>query len=223
MGSDKLFNRRKARQAKELARHKGKREPYDKVLIVCEGKKTEPNYFNGLKDHFELNSANIEVTGDCGSSPISIVEYAKQRYREENDSGDAFDKVYCVFDKDTHTSYQKALDAAAAAKPKGVFTATTSVPCFEFWLLLHFTYTTAPYRATGRKSAGDVIMDKLLEYFPGYKKGDDTIFEQLVGELPRAMANAERSLVEANANHTDNPSTTVHELIGYLQKIKSST
>ncbi len=220
MGSDNLFHRRKARQAKELARKMSKRKSYDKVLIVCEGEKTEPNYFDGLKDHFELNSANIEVTGDCGSSPKSIVEHAKQRYREERDAGDSFDKVYCVFDKDTHESYQQALETIRAAKPKNTFFATTSVPCFEYWLLLHFIHTTAPYQSTGRKSAGALVMDELLTYMPNYKKGDKTIFDQLIDQLPQAMSFSEQSLNEAETTGTDNPSTKVHKLIEYLQQIK---
>ena len=45
MGSDDLFHKRKAKQTRDLKRKKDKRAPYDKVLIVCEGGKTEPNYF----------------------------------------------------------------------------------------------------------------------------------------------------------------------------------
>jgi hypothetical protein len=59
MGTDNLFHKRKARRASELTRRKTRRESYAKVLIVCEGEKTEPLYFNDLKDHYGLNSANI--------------------------------------------------------------------------------------------------------------------------------------------------------------------
>jgi hypothetical protein len=37
MGTDNLFHKRKARQAADLRRRKARREPYAKVLIVCEG------------------------------------------------------------------------------------------------------------------------------------------------------------------------------------------
>jgi hypothetical protein len=37
------------------------REPYDVVLIVCEGAKTEPNYFKRLKLAYRLSNANIHV------------------------------------------------------------------------------------------------------------------------------------------------------------------
>lgn len=47
MGSDQLFHRRKAKKAAALRREAQKRAPYDLVLIVCEGGKTEPNYLAG--------------------------------------------------------------------------------------------------------------------------------------------------------------------------------
>ncbi len=72
MGSDNLFHRRKAKRVDQLARRKVRREPYAKVLIVCEGEKTEPR---------------------------SIFDYAKGRYLIEKRADDPFDKVYCVFDK----------------------------------------------------------------------------------------------------------------------------
>ena len=81
MGTDNLFHKRKARTARALQRRAARRAPYAKILIVCEGEKTEPNYFNGVKDHYGLNSANIEICGECGADPLSIFKYAKQRYR----------------------------------------------------------------------------------------------------------------------------------------------
>lgn len=101
MGTDDLFRKRKAKNLADLKRRAVRRESYAKILIVCEGEKTEPNYFIGARDHYKLNTANVEVTGECGSDPMSIVNFAKQRYRQEKDLGDSFDKVFCVFDKDT--------------------------------------------------------------------------------------------------------------------------
>ncbi len=222
MGTDNLHHKHKAKSVNEFARKKAKRAPYAKVLIVGEGKKTEPNYFNGLRDHLALNNANVVVTGECGSSPVSIVEYAMQRYRDEQRAGDSFDKVFCVFDRDAHDTYQQALDNMAAAKPKDIFVAITSVPCFEYWLLLHFDYTTAPFYSVGKKSAGDQVIDKLRKELPDYQKSNRAVFDQLVERLPRAKAHAAKALTEAQANNSDNPSTHIHELVEYLQNIRIS-
>lgn len=220
MGTDNLFHKRKARNARQLSRKKARREPYAKVLIVCEGEKTEPRYFSGLKDHYALNSANVEICGDCGSDPVSIVNYAKQRYREERDAGDAFDKVYCVFDKDTHANYHQALSLIHNWAPKNTLEAITSVPCFEYWLLLHYEYTTQPFARQAGNSACAQVLSRLKHCMPEYTKGKGEIFRDLLGQLPFAIKNAERGLKTAGANDTDNPTTRVHELVQFLQRIK---
>lgn len=222
MGSDNLFHKRKAKNALELQRRAVRRDAYAKVLIVCEGEKTEPHYFNGLRDHYGLNTANVEVCGKCGSDPGSVLGYAKQRYREEKDAGDAFDKVFCVFDKDAHVNYAEALDAIAIATPRNTFIAINSVPCFEYWLLLHFIYSTRPYTALPGNSAGNQLLRELKGYMAGYEKGANSVFATLIGELEFAKNNAERSLRETEANGTDNPSTRVHEMVSFLQSIKGA-
>jgi len=221
MGTDNLFHKHRAKNAGQLARRKPQREPYAKILIVCEGEKTEPNYFQGAKDHYALNSANVEICGECGSDPVSIINYAKLRYREERDAGDAFDKVYCVFDKDAHPNYLQAMDAISGATPKHTFVAINCVPCFEYWLLLHFNYTTQPYAAQHNNSACNQVLAELRSYMPGYTKGLKDVFADLVGQLDFAIQNARRALQAAQASGADNPSTQVHQLVEYLQNIKN--
>lgn len=223
MGTDNLFHKRKARSKRQLERRAAKREAYAKVLVVCEGQKTEPFYFADLRNHFRLHTANVEICGDCESDPGSVVRFAQQRYREERDTGDGFDKVYCVFDKDAHHSYSEALSMIASAKPRDTFTAINSVPCFEYWLLLHFIYSTKPYVASPGNSAGSQIITDLKQYLPNYLKGTKGLFTQLLSSLEFAKNGAERSLVAANSASTDNPTTHVHKLVNFLQNIKTSS
>jgi len=221
MGTDDLFHKRKARSRKELQRRAARRAPYAKILIVCEGEKTEPLYFTNARNYYSLNTANIEVYGDCGSDPSSILGYAKQRYREERDAGDAFDRVYCVFDKDTHHHYDRTLNEIASQKPHNCFFAINSVPCFEYWLLLHYVYSTKPYVGLPGNSAGNqLVADLQRNYFPEYQKGRDAVFTELIGQLDFAINNAKRSLQAAKAVHTDNPTTRVHELVAFMRDIK---
>ena len=221
MGTDNLFHKRKAKKAKDLSRRKAQRQPYEKVLIVCEGSKTEPNYFNELRNHYELNSANIEISGDCGSSPINIWHYAQTRFNQEKHSGDPFDRVYCIFDKDTHSTYSETCQKIMAANPKSTFFAITSVPCFEYWLLLHFVYSTKPYKNLPGNSGATQLLQDLLAYFPEYHKGKHQVFNQLASSLEFAKQNAKRALTHANANHTDNPGTYVYELVEFLENLKN--
>lgn len=219
MGSDDLFHKRKARKTGRLKRRKARRAPYAKVLIVCEGEKTEPSYFKGLNDHYGLNSANVEINGE-GKDPLGIYHYAKRRFGEEKAAGDPFDHVYCVFDKDTHAHYADAVSTIEQAVPADTFYAITSVPCFEYWLLLHFIASTKPYAGTPDKSAGKQVETELRNYIPDYAKGHQGIFAKLVSQLDFAKANAARTLAIAGGNGTDNPSTHVHELVTFLQQIK---
>lgn len=221
MGTDNLFHKRKAKQARDLQRRRAMRAAYDKVLIVCEGEKTEPNYFNELKDHYRLNSANIKVTGECDSDPLSVFEYSRQKYREAKDAGDPYDRVYCVFDRDRHTNYLQALDTIARAQPNTTYFSVTSVPCFEYWLLLHFVYTNQPFHATGDNSICTKVIQELKQYWPDYEKGASSIFTRLLDQIDFAKSNAKRALQSAEENHTENPCTRVHELVDYLQNLTS--
>jgi hypothetical protein len=224
MGSDNLFEKRKAKTALDLQRQAARRAVYQRILIVCEGEKTEPNYFKEAREFYCLNTVNVEVRGDCGSDPMSIVQFAKQRFKEEKNLGNSFDRIYCVFDKDGHAKYTDALQAIADAVPKNIYFAINSVPCFEYWLLLHFTYSTRPYLSKPRKSSGDQVLDDLKKEMPNYKKGQRTIFSDLhvdpKANLEEAKNRAKRSLIESQKNGTDNPSTRVHELIQMLQNLK---
>lgn len=221
MGTDNLFHKRRAKNVGQLARRKPQRDSYAKILIVCEGEKTEPNYFKGAKDYYALNSANVEICGDCGSDPVSIIKYAKQRYNKEKGAGDAFDKVFCVFDRDSHPNYNQAVDMIRREKPKDTYIAINSVPCFEYWLLLHFNYTTHPYIGQHNKSVCNQVLAELRHFMPDYAKGRVDVFNELVDQLGFATQNSIRSWETAQTNGTDNPSTQVHELIEYLKNIKN--
>ena len=72
MGTDDLFHKRKAREAESLRRQAAKRAPYDVVLIVCEGEKTEPYYFKGLREHLRLSNANIVIAGNANLIPSAL-------------------------------------------------------------------------------------------------------------------------------------------------------
>lgn len=222
MGSDDIFHKRKAKTAKQLARRKASRASYERVLIVCEGSKTEPNYFCALVSDLELNSANVEIDGGCDPSPKSIVEYAKRLYIAEKKTGNGFDKVFCVFDKDSHETYDDALICIQSMKPKDVFVSINSIPCFEYWLLLHFNFTTKPFEASGNGSSCANLIDELKKYLPDYEKGDDNIYRELSGQMDRAIAYSKRALTQAEGNGTDNPTTYVYELVEYLQHLKKA-
>ena len=224
MGTDNLFHKRKLRSNKSLQRRKAKKASYDRILIVCEGKKTEPNYFKELRQHFRLSSVNIEIENNTsGSAPISVVDHALKKYKETKD----YDRVYCVFDKDTHPSYAQALDKIRRSRLGNghKIMAAQSAPCFEFWILLHFEYTAGSFSATGKASICASVINRIKEkhYIPDYEKGAKDLASILIPRLDFAIKNAKNVELfhKESCTESDNPSTKVHELVEYLRSLKN--
>ena len=208
---------RRPRKPADLKRKAPKREPYDRVLIVCEGEKTEPVYFEDLRNHYGLSTANIAVTPANGSDPVSVVKHAKKLQKDESKQGEKFDKVYCVFDRDEHTNF----DAASSQLNASNILATRSWPCFEFWLLLHFGYQRSPFHPSHGKTAAQLCQSSLKAKLPTYTKGMQDIFDELLPNLDTGIQNATRAQRDAQATGEQNPSTEVHELVEYLRCLKN--
>jgi hypothetical protein len=56
------------RSARDLRRKSGKRPPYDRVLIVCEGEKTEPQYFEEIRKINRVPAVHVRV----GAVPMMV-------------------------------------------------------------------------------------------------------------------------------------------------------
>ncbi|MDP2417121.1 MAG: RloB family protein, partial [Hydrogenophaga sp.] len=112
-------------------------------------------------------------------------------------------------------------DCKAAGKP---FHAVTSIPCFEYWLLLHFGFTDQPFDAAGKKSAADRLIAELRTKrgFKQYGKGQKGIYALLKDKLPTAMQGAARGLKNAAKTGEDNPTTRMHELVAALQALSET-
>jgi hypothetical protein len=222
MGTDDLFRKRKARKDKEIKRIYGQRDRKKRVLIVCEGEKTEPYYFRELLDDLMLPPQQVKVVPSDGSSPNQVLDCALRLQTEENISGDSYDDVYCVFDRDEHSTFEKALREIKAKSLKGI----TSTPCFEVWLLMHFEFSDAPFAKSGKKSVGDQVVAKLKAKsgFNQYKKGEKGFYSQLKEKLPAAIKNAKKlRTAQKNAasfpQRDANPWTNVDELVEALQDL----
>lgn len=210
---------RKPRAARAFRRKEAVREPYDVVLIVCEGEKTEPSYLKGLQKDCRLSSANITVCPGDGNDPVSIVKYALKEYRRANE---IYDRVFCVFDRDGHVNYQAALNRIASSSlgKKGKLEAITSVPCFELWILLHFVFTTAPFVAASGRSACDKVIAAIREHMPEYQKALADLFARLQPRVDTAVTHGARLAQHNRETQSENPATKIHELVKYLRVLK---
>jgi RloB-like protein len=83
-------------------RKKGNKKGPKTTLIVCEGY-TEENMAIREKNRRKISA--ITILNMKGSSPIEIIETAKRKFFEDG----GYDKVFCIFDRDKHGSFTKAL------------------------------------------------------------------------------------------------------------------
>jgi RloB-like protein len=209
----------RARQAAKLARKQGKRPTYDRILIVCEGSKTEPFYLDDIRQQLRIPTAFINVMHSTnGTEPRQVVDCAEQTFRDSRN----FDLVIAVFDRDDHLTYNDALLRAAALdqtlknsdrKLVG-FTAVRSVPCFELWILLHFQDIHAFWHRD------DVIAAvSSAGRLPGYRKGSTGIYAATKSSIPEATARAEFLRTKFNPTTDTDPYTDMDWLVGKLRSL----
>ena len=221
-------SKRKAKSAKDFRRRDPYRHEPDRVLIVTEGSKTEPDYFRLLISELDLATAKIKIVGDGGSAPVSVVKDAEEYLKKDND----FEQVYCVFDRDRHERYDEALLAVEKLSKKRAFSkkiimAIPSIPCFEVWYLLHETKARKPYQAkqTGGSPCDALVKDlRKYDVFSDYKKvGCEAFFEAITPKREKAIKHAELFLKDAKQEsakeYHENPSTRVHLVVQALMKI----
>ncbi|MBP8171127.1 MAG: hypothetical protein A3E79_04095 [Burkholderiales bacterium RIFCSPHIGHO2_12_FULL_61_11] len=220
-------NSPKVRQQKELARKHGRRASHDRILIVSEGRKTEPLYFTEIRAFYRLHTASVEVRHcELGTAPIQVVRYAHQLFlngdKHKRIQAKAFEQVYAVFDRDDHDSYLEALELAASldgklrndAKQPVTFKAIASVPSFELWLLLHFENIQAPLHR-------DDVMRRLRQHIPGYEKGAGHAFSTTREHLLVALQRAEQLAEQFNAYTDPEPYTAIAGLVKVLISLTS--
>ena len=179
------------------------RDPYPRMLIVCEGRVTEKRYFEFIR-HTERIPLQLEVVP--AGVPETVVRRAKELAAEAEAERDAFDAVWCVFDIDEHVRVPAALDRALALG----FRLAVSNPCFELWLLLHFQEQGA---AVHRHKAQSLCR----KHMPGSEKSPplDGLMKHFDVAQKRAAQLAQRHA--RNGTPGGNPSTNVYEAVEHLR------
>ena len=95
------------------------REPKTRILIVCEGRETEPGYFRALQREVRNPRVHVEVARETGV-PKTVVEAAiklrdesELEAKRQRDENLRWDQVWGVFDVDEHPNLDKAKALAA--------------------------------------------------------------------------------------------------------------
>lgn len=224
MGKD---NQPKDRQkARDLRRRAAVRQPYQRLLIVCEGTKTEPQYLNEIRTEMRLSTAHVQVqAGALGTEPLRLVEYAEHLFghgdRPLGIAPRAFDQIYVVFDRDDHATYHAALAKAATLNGRLTndehkriqFEAIASVPCFELWLLLHFVDAHAPLHR-------NEVYEMLTQHLPDYAKGQGGHWAATKDRREIAHLRAAVRAAATTAHDGAEPFTDMHRLVSLLIHLK---
>jgi hypothetical protein len=226
----------KSKKQKRLDKAKKRSVVLGRYLIVCEGEKTEPNYFKWYKEELNrLKNAlahsktpqgfDVKALGDdfvidgTGRNTKSLLEYTiEQRNRATVD----YDQVWCVFDRDSFPAqdFNEAIFSAAKHDIK----VAHSNEAFELWYLLHYHYYDT---GISRKQYQEMLTAVLNK---PYQKNSETMYEDLQksGGNQKEAINHAKTLLSTYDSQTDyadhNPSTTVHELVttlnDYLNEFK---
>ena len=187
-------------------------------LIICEGKQTEPNYFEGLKRRLNQRYEDrinivpyIKVKG-TGMNTESLVKYAQKIV---NQSYKMYGQVWVVFDKDEYSDEQ-----FNNAIKLNEYNSAWSNPNFEVWILSHF-------RKLNKSMTKDETMKQVTKEFEKaglgeYKKNDKELFTKISGEgkMEKAIKNCQEvyELMKDQTPASSNPATTVFMLVNDLKE-----
>lgn len=175
--------------SRSVRRKPGKCTPSNRIFILTEGEATEVEYFRGVRQLLGIPKELVIVEKAASTHPKGIVDELVDKKKEnkrlaKSGKDTLIDQWWGVFD--TEGRPEDIGEAVQKARANEVYLAISDLS-FEYWLLLHFCYTTASF-----DSVGDLIGELGRKgRLPGYcadNKHPD--MDALCPLLPDAMKNA---------------------------------
>lgn len=185
-------------------RKENTRQTKRKILIVCEGARTEPSYFKSFRAQ-----KDCLIVGS-GSNTVSVVNHALKEMEKED-----YSEVWCVFDRDSFPKQrvQKALQLANQNNIKCAF----SNESFELWYILHFEYLDTQI------TRADYCNKLSAHLGTRYEKNNKSIYSTLLAKQNDAIARAKKlertMLPPGTCQVSAYPYTTVYKLVEKLNKL----
>lgn len=187
------------RRGPRTGRYSRKRATRPAILILCEGTRTEPNYFSDLKEQRRLSQLRV-----LGLAPGEGLRGLARRVELEVEPAQGLDEIWCVVDHDERgVEFEKFLTEVKKlqnlrSRPR--IQVVVSRPCFEYWFLLHFENTTRAFHGSrGGDSACSQVISRLKQHLPNYQKNDRRLFLRLQEDLPGAIKYAKRKRAEGSS------------------------
>lgn len=194
----------------------------EKILIISEGKKTEPNYFRGManciNDKYRKYTQNERVICVEGTGYNTEGLY---QYIDKNKTPDEmreYKQIWLVYDKDDFPKDRfDNTDARARETKDSNWHTAWSNESFELWLLWHFQEYTADTHRTE-------YVKLLKKHLHEYKKNDEDIYQKVItqGNLDDAIRRAKARIKYYEDQNIKTPSkmktaSTVYKLVELLQ------
>lgn len=191
--------------------YKRKRNPI--ILLVCEGKnKTERRYFS----HYQIRECNYKlmIKNSEATDVMGMARRTANLYKQYQLNVILGDRAFCLIDLDLrHDKFEAYLNARQKYPD---ITFVISNPCFEIWLLYHFTNNPKA------ESSSQAVKEQLKKYIPDYNEALD-VYSQY--DLQNMFATAiNRSEKRNNLYESDlalvnrNPYTEVQNIIMALKE-----
>lgn len=193
-----------------LERRRYQSEPKQRFFVFCEGKNTEPAYFDAFRRTFPDALIEVEAIPAAGV-PYTLAKAAADKAkslglnrgsRRKKNSFEEGDSVWAVFDRDEHPRFEEAVNICHQV---GVGVGRSN-PCFEVWLILHEEDYDKPI---GRHAAQTHLQKLRPEYEKDGSKMPDC--SDLVARVEEAEVRAETLLARRveEGDPYGPPSTTV--------------
>lgn len=148
-----------------------KRELNNKILIICGGL-SEKIYLQ----KFNAELAEVKIIAKLDNrAPKNIVQTAINMKSKEN-----YKSIWCVFDKDTFTDFDEAIELAQRQGIKCAY----SNQAYELWYILHYERKEG---AMDRKKYAKYISEKIGRT---YDKTDEKMYETMKNKMKIAINNA---------------------------------
>lgn len=193
----------------------GTRKVEKKIYILCEGadKHSEYAYLGALiKDTpIKGDKVQIELAPTKYNTGRELVEEASKQIDKKFKD---IDEAWVVYDQDGYTLHKETFEIAKQKNVKIAFSATA----FEFWILLHYEYTTKQF-----PKSEDIIKELKDKNFLDYAKNSKDVYFLTKEKLPNAKQNAKKIRIEVEKYdgnkkiYERNPYTNLDLLIEEIQ------
>lgn len=198
-----------------MYRHRIKKFRHPIIYLIVEGRnKTERNYLSHFKNKY--NKFKLYIVDSVATDPESMIRKAAEVYRKNDLNEKNGDKVFCLIDLDLSAERYKKINTMLQKNPYKKVNVIFSNPCFEVWLLYHFTEYPKP-----EKCSSDV-KKQVKKYIRNYEENYDNyeiigIYEKFLSALSRS--DNRNHLYDDNVPLYDrNPYTEVQNLIDLLNQ-----